>query len=494
MDRNLSRLSLGLVCTALMLVALGCSKSNNTLQSNMYRQFCAKPGTAFDSRPARRQTFIGFDRKQRLEMDDGIQDEDTDDTYARAAHYYAREADDFFVQLRLEGFGDWSGCYDEFNTQTPIMKSGVQPGRTDISTGWQLDHVVYYKQDEAILPQAAYHEWAHGLIFSTVKWNSPSPSSCGDGCLPGQTDALFESVPDVFAAVRSGRYEMGSDQSRRSMADPQAYGDPDTFGAYVLTNLGPLCHRPDVFCKYQNAGIPNKAAYLMIEGTLNNPVDRERYGDLQALGKDKVARIYFHALQPEFLGPTPTFQDFANGVVNACLDLSKPDAAYRSKPQVKVAISAADCINVAAAFQAVRMLQSSAIIRATVPHEPTVAPTPEVTKAPPPTVTPVQPLVQRLQWQSERGSDLRVFNHTQRLITIHELKCRITSEKAAWARWEDDDIEPGQESEVLYRIWANNSDCQLDILSEGVSPLRVLLGDYVANTYFEVHVRETDLK
>ena len=52
-----------------------------------------------------------------LLLDDSIPDQDTDDSLAHSTYKFARKVDDYFSQLRLEGFGIWDGCYGTAATE-----------------------------------------------------------------------------------------------------------------------------------------------------------------------------------------------------------------------------------------------------------------------------------------------------------------------------------------------------------------------------------------
>lgn len=260
------------------------------------------------------------------------------DIAAREAHRFAGIADRYFRDLAVKGAGIWDGCYGM--SKMPIMTSRVHfpPIESPCFTaGWQGEayaEVLY--SDNYITQDVATHEWTHGIVDRLLPM-----AQDGAG---GETGALYESLSDTFAVLQrgDGDYKLHSLSGVvRSLQNPSV----DHVDKFIKEKLLPRDVKAGQTCtaprntKYDNSGIPSKAAYLMIEG----------------LGKEKAGLIYFHALNPEFVkaaaGPGQyAFEEFAQGVFNACTDLETREIG---------GITTDDCTNAKKAFQAVGMLPVS---------------------------------------------------------------------------------------------------------------------------------------
>ncbi|HCV1688324.1 TPA: peptidase M4 family protein [Staphylococcus aureus] len=121
-----------------------------------------------------------------------------------------------------------------------------------------------------------------------------------------QSGALNESFSDVFGYfVDDEDFLMGEDvytpgkegDALRSMSNPEQFGQPSHMKDYVYTEK-------DNGGVHTNSGIPNKAAYNVI----------------QAIGKSKSEQIYYRALT-EYLTSNSNFKDCKDALYQAAKDL-----------------------------------------------------------------------------------------------------------------------------------------------------------------------------
>lgn len=117
-----------------------------------------------------------------------------------------------------------------------------------------------------------------------------------------ESGALAESFADVFGVlVDDGDYLLGEDldwfggcqgNALRDLADPAACGQPDHFDDFFSLPAGvaPDCGTNDCGFVHTNSGIPNKAAWLLMEGGTHTGFT------IDALGRDKVAQLYHSVL------------------------------------------------------------------------------------------------------------------------------------------------------------------------------------------------------
>jgi Zn-dependent metalloprotease len=141
-----------------------------------------------------------------------------------------------------------------------------------------------------------------------------------------QSGALSESYADVFGAlVDSDDPIMGETLEDffgncngtagiRDLSDPAACGQPDHMNQFVSLPAGtaPDCSATGNDCGFvhTNSGIPNKAAWLLMEGGTHNGFVIDK------IGRDKVARLYRSVLV-YWLGSTSSFVNMRDDTVTA---------------------------------------------------------------------------------------------------------------------------------------------------------------------------------
>ncbi len=394
----------GLCLLALMMVQ--CSPRLITPQAEELAASC----NTFDPRPVRRVTyeystapfqkdpFGGGKYIGKLLMDDAKPELDPDDTWARAVHREVREADKYYRSLQAAGYGIWDGCYGKDATQ-PILTSVVHHPSFTGFQGKTFAETFY--TDSHITQMAVAHELAHAIVERTAPLDYSQV----------ETAAIWESLSDTFAALMVDRYDLRDiDGIHRSLSDP---GNPKAQGQ----GIDHITAYPGAD-KYANAGILNKALYLLVKGD-THPATIIRQGDVvyqpvavAGIGKSRVERIYFHALNRDYLKARSTFREFAEGVIKACRDLVGSDPAKDIKES--------HCTQVRNAFLAVGVLPpdpatATPVVSPTVPA-PTITPT--LTLAPTATaiVTPAVVVGPRgdeptglIAFTSYMGSDKEVF-------------------------------------------------------------------------------------
>ena len=120
------------------------------------------------------------------------------------------------------------------------------------------------------------HEWTHAIDDHE-----------GELIYSLYSGALDESFADVFACfVDSADWLLGEDRpagAARSLADPPLYSQPDHMDDFLVTT-------DDHGGVHTNSGIPNKAAYLIIEGGQHNGYI------IQGIGRDKAMQLYYKVL------------------------------------------------------------------------------------------------------------------------------------------------------------------------------------------------------
>lgn len=188
------------------------------------------------------------------------------------------------------------------------------------------------------------HELAHGVSQNTaglIYWY--------------QSGAINESMSDVFGELvdladgvgtdtDEARWLLGEDLApaaggvARDMADPTVFGQPDHTGS-ELYDFAP--DYDDNGGVHTNSGVPNKAAYLIADGTVGEPGGAFNGYSFAGIGTTKTALVHWAALN--LLTPGADFVDLAAALQAGCSTLAASGAGGTT-PQ--------DCATVTAATAA----------------------------------------------------------------------------------------------------------------------------------------------
>lgn len=166
------------------------------------------------------------------------------------------------------------------------------------------------------------HELAHAVAAQTARF-----------VYREEAGALDESFADVFSIFISNKeritsWEIGegvytpyhAGDALRDLSDPPRFGQPDHLDNYMRLAPGEL---PDLQKNqagyiHLNSGIPNKAAYLAIEGGTH-------YGiKVKGISRTKAEKIYYLALSAYLYSATLcrwTFREARYALLNACRQL-----------------------------------------------------------------------------------------------------------------------------------------------------------------------------
>ncbi len=166
------------------------------------------------------------------------------------------------------------------------------------------------------------HELTHAIAAQTARFVYSEESG-----------ALDESFADVFAILISKGEKITSwdigegvytpyheGDALRDLSAPPRFGQPDHIDNYMKLAPGeiPELHRNQAGYIHYNSGIPNKAAYLTIEGGTH-------YGiKVKGILRTKAEKIYYLALTAYLCSPTLsrwTFREARYALLNACRQL-----------------------------------------------------------------------------------------------------------------------------------------------------------------------------
>ena len=148
-----------------------------------------------------------------------------------------------------------------------------------------------------------------------------------------ESGALNESFADIFGTcvefnssnnpdweIFKGLYNNGN--ASRSMSDPKAFEDPNTYGGtyWVDPNCDILNPRNDKCGVHKNNGVQNYWFYLLSEGGTGIN-DNDNYYSVTGIGMDKAAQITYSNLRSYLSSPTSNYQDAFNGSLLAAQNI-----------------------------------------------------------------------------------------------------------------------------------------------------------------------------
>jgi hypothetical protein len=211
------------------------------------------------------------------------------------------------------------------------------PGECPLDNAFWSGEQMVYGAGYTAADDVVAHELAHGVTQHTaglVYWYQSGAlnESMSDvlGELVDQADGIGNDAPDV-------RWRLGEDLPgetggvTRDMADPPRFGQPDST---TSTLYDVALDYDDNGAVHTNSGVPNKAAYLIADGTVAEPGGAFGGRTFPGIGTARTATLYWAALQ--MLTPGSDFADLAVALRQACANL---------------AYTAGECATVAAAVQ-----------------------------------------------------------------------------------------------------------------------------------------------
>ncbi len=242
------------------------------------------------------------------------------DEYATDAHWGAEQTWDYFWNVHNRNSIDGNGF---------TLFSYVHYDQNYANAFWDGQRMTYGDGSPTSVLNSpltaldiAGHEIAHGLTSNTA-----------DLIYQRESGALNESFSDIFGTAiefysrpNNADWLIGDDlgNSIRSMVNPNAYGDPDTYGGTSWTN--PNCGAPtqanDYCGVHSNSGVQNYWFYLLSEGG-TGVNDLSNSFSVNGLGIDTASKIAFRNLTV-YLSQNSTFADARFYSILSAIDLYGP--------------------------------------------------------------------------------------------------------------------------------------------------------------------------
>ncbi len=242
----------------------------------------------------------------------------TNDPTAIQAHWGAEQTHGYFQQKHNRNSYNGSGA---------VIRSYVHYSSGYVNAFWDGSRMTYGDGDGVnygplVSLDIVGHEIAHGVTEYSANL-----------VYQRESGALNESFSDIFGeaienyATGSNNWQMGTDigiggsGAIRSMNNPNAFGDPDTYGGsyWKTPNCGTPAQSNDYCGVHSNSGVQNKWFYILSQGESGTNDIGSNYS-VSAIGIDKAATIAYRNLTV-YLSTNSTFADARAGAIQSAEDL-----------------------------------------------------------------------------------------------------------------------------------------------------------------------------
>jgi Zn-dependent metalloprotease len=211
------------------------------------------------------------------------------DRYATDAHWGSEMTYDYFNSIHNRNSIDGAGF---------ALRSYIHYGNNYVNAFWDGQRMTYGDGDARTSPltslDIAGHEIAHGLTNFTAGLIYANES----GALNESFSDIFGTCVENFARPSRWNWSVGEDigASFRSMSNPNAFGDPDTYNGnnWINQNCSPTSGN-DQCGVHTNSGVQNFWFYLLANGGSGTNDLSDSYS-VNGLGIVDASKIAFRNL------------------------------------------------------------------------------------------------------------------------------------------------------------------------------------------------------
>lgn len=235
----------------------------------------------------------------------------TNDATAVQAHWGAEQTHKYYYQTHGR---------NSFNGSGAVIRSYVHYSSNYVNAFWDGQRMTYGDGDGISYgPLVSLDIVGHEITHGVTSYSANLVYSYESG-------ALNESFSDIFGeaienySTGSNNWQMGTDigiggsGAIRSMNNPNAFGDPDTYlGTNWYTGTG------DNGGVHINSGVQNKWFYILSQGESGTNDIGSSYS-VTGIGIDKAAAIAYRNLTV-YLGTNSQYYDARTGAIQSAIDL-----------------------------------------------------------------------------------------------------------------------------------------------------------------------------
>lgn len=228
------------------------------------------------------------------------------------AHFGAERTHKYFYQKHGR---------NSYNNAGAIIRSYVSYSTNYVNAFWDGSRMTYGDGDGTNYgPLVSLDICGHEITHGVTEYSANLVYSYQSGALNESFSDIFGESIEKFASG-SNDWLMGdeigaggSGGALRSMSNPNAYGDPDTYqGTYWYSGSG------DYGGVHTNSGVQNFWFYVLSEGKSGTNDKGDSY-NVTGIGIDKAAAIAYRNLTV-YLNSNSQYSDARNGAIQAAKDL-----------------------------------------------------------------------------------------------------------------------------------------------------------------------------
>ncbi len=240
------------------------------------------------------------------------------DNVAVQAHWGAEQTHKYYLQTHNR---------NSYNGTGGVLRSYVHYSNNYVNAFWDGTRMTYGDGNGTtygplVSTDIAGHEITHGVTEYSANL-----------VYQRESGALNESFSDIFGEMieyfseGNNDWQMGTDigiggsGAIRSMNNPNAYGDPDTYGGtnWINPNCGTPTQSNDYCGVHSNSGVQNKWFYVLAVGESGTNDLGSAY-TVTGIGRAKAAAIAYRNLTT-YLSTSSTYAAARTGAIQAATDL-----------------------------------------------------------------------------------------------------------------------------------------------------------------------------
>lgn len=247
------------------------------------------------------------------------------DNAALDAHFAAEATYDFFQSNFGRNSYDGSGAAIESHVNTDIEDVYNYPAGYNDNAFW-TGYVMVYGKGNSLDPLTTVditaHEIGHAYCTGTADLVYENESGAMNEGLSDIWGACVEYYTNQNYGTSKDIWNLGTEigQTFRSMSNPKAYGDPDTYGGtyWVSQNCNPTSQN-DYCGVHTNSGVTNHWFYVLAAGeTATNDIG-DSYS-VTGIGVDDAAAIAWRT-ESVYLTTTSDYADFRQYSIQSAVEL-----------------------------------------------------------------------------------------------------------------------------------------------------------------------------
>lgn len=242
------------------------------------------------------------------------------------AHFGAAATYDFFYSNFGRDSYNGSGAIINSHVNTDIEDIYGYPAGYNDNAFWN-GYVMVYGKGGSLDPLTTIDITAHEIGHAFMEYTAGMVYEKEAGAMNESFSDIWGTCVENYVNVNHGTskdlWNLGSETGAtfRSMSNPNAYNQPDTYGGSYWVNVsGCTPGGGNDYCGvHTNSGVGNHWFYILTVGKSGTNDNSDSYS-VTGIGIDKAAAISWRS-QSVYLGPNDTYSDWRTYSVQSAIDL-----------------------------------------------------------------------------------------------------------------------------------------------------------------------------